>query len=273
MPGVPEHHPQRRAPLLVLHRGGRAAGGELSERSRRRFARSSRRAVAAHAARDPRGASGRLRRRAELRRIADIDARDARARDACISGSRTTDGAVVSTLRLLDEGDGTHRIGRVATAPSSRGRGYSSALMRRAIELSGPPIVLSAQAYLVDWYARLRVRGMRRALDRGRHRARADAPRTSAGDDVDDAVDDRDHRARGAPGEQFDDPRMRERERPSTLCLGCPRIDIELGATLAVHRDRDRRSLRSGQLGVVGGPRPALMHGGRRARCGPTAPR
>ncbi len=31
-------------------------------------------------------------------------------------------------------------------------RGYSSALIRRAIEMSGPPIVLSAQAYLIDWY-------------------------------------------------------------------------------------------------------------------------
>ena len=32
-------------------------------------------------------------------------------------------------------------------------RGHASALVRRAIELSGPLVVLSAQAYLVDWYA------------------------------------------------------------------------------------------------------------------------
>lgn len=63
-------------------------------------------------------------------------------------------GRVVSTARLLDEGDRTHRIGRVATAPAFRSRGHAAALMHRAIELAGPPIVLSAQAYLVDWYAR-----------------------------------------------------------------------------------------------------------------------
>jgi len=62
-------------------------------------------------------------------------------------------GQVVSTLRLIDEGDTGHRIGRVATYPDARRRGHSSALVRRAIELSGPLIVLSAQAYLVDWYA------------------------------------------------------------------------------------------------------------------------
>jgi ElaA protein len=62
-------------------------------------------------------------------------------------------GRVVSTLRLIDEGDGGHRIGRVATHPEARRRGHSSALVRRAIELSDPLVVLSAQAYLVDWYA------------------------------------------------------------------------------------------------------------------------
>jgi ElaA protein len=62
-------------------------------------------------------------------------------------------GRVVSTLRLIDEGEGGHRIGRVATHPDSRRRGHSSALVRRAIELSGSLVVLSAQAYLVDWYA------------------------------------------------------------------------------------------------------------------------
>jgi len=64
-------------------------------------------------------------------------------------------GTVVSTLRLMEDGDGGHRIGRVATHPDARRRGYSTALMRRAIELSGPLIVLSAQAYLVEWYASL----------------------------------------------------------------------------------------------------------------------
>lgn len=82
----------------------------------------------------------------------DIDARD---RDPATVHLWIEDdgGNVVSTLRVLDEGDGSHRIGRVATAAACRARGYAAALMRRAIELSGPPIVLSAQAYLIDWYA------------------------------------------------------------------------------------------------------------------------
>lgn len=82
----------------------------------------------------------------------DIDARD--------SASQTLHlwieddwGRVVSTMRLLSEGESGHRIGRVATLAEARGRGYSGALLRRAIELAGPPITLSAQAYLVDWYA------------------------------------------------------------------------------------------------------------------------
>jgi ElaA protein len=82
----------------------------------------------------------------------DIDARDAEAETMHL-WVEDEGGRVVSTLRLLSEGDAGRRIGRVATLPSARGRGYSSALVRRAIELSGPPIVLSAQAYLVDWYA------------------------------------------------------------------------------------------------------------------------
>jgi ElaA protein len=68
------------------------------------------------------------------------------------------DGEVVSTLRLLSETDAM-RIGRVATAPSARGRGVAAELMRRAVarcEERAPetPIVLDAQAQLELWYAR-----------------------------------------------------------------------------------------------------------------------
>ena len=83
----------------------------------------------------------------------DIDARDAEA-DTVHLWIEDGDGRVVSTLRLFDDGDAGRRIGRVATLAAARGRGYSGALLRRAIEMSDPPIVLSAQAYLVDWYAR-----------------------------------------------------------------------------------------------------------------------
>jgi ElaA protein len=83
----------------------------------------------------------------------DIDARDAEAATLHL-WIEDENGRVVSTLRLLSEGDSGHRIGRVATLAATRGRGYSAALLGRAIELAGPPIVLSAQAYLADWYAR-----------------------------------------------------------------------------------------------------------------------
>ena len=65
------------------------------------------------------------------------------------------DGAVLATLRLLIEPDGTARIGRVATSPAARGAGLAAELMERALELAaGRTVVLHAQSYLVDWYER-----------------------------------------------------------------------------------------------------------------------
>jgi ElaA protein len=61
-------------------------------------------------------------------------------------------GSIVAALRLLDEGDGTHRVGRVVTAPHARGRGLAAELTRHAIAMSDGPIVLDAQTHLVDWY-------------------------------------------------------------------------------------------------------------------------
>jgi ElaA protein len=67
-------------------------------------------------------------------------------------------GEVVATLRLLRDGDGTRRIGRVATAPPARGRGLAGMLMRRAMELCAAEdpaatLELHAQSHLADWYA------------------------------------------------------------------------------------------------------------------------
>lgn len=62
--------------------------------------------------------------------------------------------AVVATLRLLRDPDGSVRIGRVATARDARGSGLAKDLMRRALELADDaPIVLDAQTYLEEWYA------------------------------------------------------------------------------------------------------------------------
>jgi ElaA protein len=74
------------------------------------------------------------------------------------------DGDVVATLRLLvDPADGSTggateapiRIGRVATRADLRGAGLAAAVVRRALEIcEGRVVVLSAQTYLADWYAR-----------------------------------------------------------------------------------------------------------------------
>ncbi len=65
------------------------------------------------------------------------------------------DSEVLATLRLLREPDGTARIGRVATATSARGEKLAARLMQRALDLGAQDdIVLDAQSYLFDWYAR-----------------------------------------------------------------------------------------------------------------------
>jgi ElaA protein len=64
------------------------------------------------------------------------------------------DGAVLATIRVLDDGD-TRAIGRVATAASARGRGLAARLMEEGIALCGDvPVTLGAQAYLEGWYER-----------------------------------------------------------------------------------------------------------------------
>jgi ElaA protein len=138
--------------MLVLHKCCRAAGRELNQRS----------APEVHAAHldelTPRALLGILAVRQAVFVVEqqcafqDIDALDAAPRTMHL-WIEDDAGRVVSTLRLIDESDGGHRIGRVATHPDARRRGHSSALVRRAIELSGPLVVLSAQAYLVEWYA------------------------------------------------------------------------------------------------------------------------
>jgi ElaA protein len=63
------------------------------------------------------------------------------------------DGAVAATARLLPEPGGGTRIGRVVTAPASRGLGLAGRLLDHALATSDGPWVLDAQAHLADWYA------------------------------------------------------------------------------------------------------------------------
>jgi ElaA protein len=66
----------------------------------------------------------------------------------------TEGGVLVGYLRLLDDGDGAARIGRVVVAPAARGRGNADRLMRSALAETGTRAVrLDAQTGLAEWYA------------------------------------------------------------------------------------------------------------------------
>lgn len=63
------------------------------------------------------------------------------------------DDAVIGTLRVLDDGDWA-RIGRVAVAPSARGRGLAALMMDEAVAACGDrEIRLDAQTGLTGFYA------------------------------------------------------------------------------------------------------------------------
>jgi ElaA protein len=83
----------------------------------------------------------------------DLDGRDLESTAAQLWIEQGDD--VIATLRLLRDADGVHRIGRVATAGHARGRGLAAELMRAALERTGErAVVLNAQSYLAEWYAR-----------------------------------------------------------------------------------------------------------------------
>jgi len=88
----------------------------------------------------------------------ELDGRD--AEPATVHVWFEGDGAVLATIRVLDDGD-TRAIGRVATAASARGRGLAARLMEEGLVLcDGYPVTLGAQAYLEGWYERF---GFRRS--------------------------------------------------------------------------------------------------------------
>ena len=65
----------------------------------------------------------------------------------------SADGYVLGYLRLLEDADGTFRIGRVATAKDARGLGLGRKLMRAAMaEIQRAPAALAAQSHAQDFY-------------------------------------------------------------------------------------------------------------------------
>ena len=95
--------------------------------------------------------------------------------------------APLACLRLLTEGNGDRRIGRVCTSPPVRGRGWAGRLVAAALdEVGDDACVLDAQAHLTGLYGGFgfTVSGPGYDWDGVRHvpmRRRAPSPSTSAG--------------------------------------------------------------------------------------------
>lgn len=85
----------------------------------------------------------------------ELDGRDLedRARHYWLGGDGRRPEPVLGTLRLLKEPNGEHRIGRVCTARSVRGRGLGRRLMEAVLaEIGDRPCVLDAQEHLAEVY-------------------------------------------------------------------------------------------------------------------------
>jgi ElaA protein len=83
----------------------------------------------------------------------DLDGRDTEPGAIHLWAER--DGDVLAYLRLLEEPDGSVRIGRVCTRFGARGQGLSARLMEYALKMAdGRRTVLAAQAHLELWYAK-----------------------------------------------------------------------------------------------------------------------
>jgi len=64
-------------------------------------------------------------------------------------------GEVVACLRRLAEGDGSVRIGRIATRADARGQGLAARLLDAALDDVDGSVVLDAQEHLEAWYVGL----------------------------------------------------------------------------------------------------------------------
>jgi ElaA protein len=83
----------------------------------------------------------------------DVDGRDLEpgTRHIWLTGA---DAEPVAYLRVLDEPDGSARVGRVCVSPAARRRGHAGTLLTAALaEIGDRESVLSAQSYAVDLYA------------------------------------------------------------------------------------------------------------------------
>ncbi len=85
----------------------------------------------------------------------ELDGRDVEPGTEHVWWADSDEARVDAYLRVLSEPGGGHRIGRVVTRREARRRGLSTLLVRDAVQRHGhEEIVLDAQSYLVDYYAR-----------------------------------------------------------------------------------------------------------------------
>jgi ElaA protein len=82
----------------------------------------------------------------------ELDGLDARAEHVWTRGPA---GEMAAYLRVVDEGDGVTRLGRILTAPEHRGTGAGAALMRAVLADIAGPVVVGAQVQAQAFYERL----------------------------------------------------------------------------------------------------------------------
>jgi ElaA protein len=82
----------------------------------------------------------------------ELDGLDARAEHVWTRGPG---GEMAAYLRVVDEGAGVTRLGRILTAPEHRGTGAGAALMRAVLADIAGPVVVGAQVQAQAFYERL----------------------------------------------------------------------------------------------------------------------
>lgn len=64
-----------------------------------------------------------------------------------------TDRPIAAYARVLEEPEGTNRIGRVVTHPTARHRGLATQIINHILDTTDGPWVLGAMEHLAGWYA------------------------------------------------------------------------------------------------------------------------
>lgn len=82
----------------------------------------------------------------------ELDGKDVRAEHVWTRGPG---GEMAAYLRVVDEGEGTTRLGRIVTAPEHRGTGAGAALVRAVMAGIDGPVVVGAQVQAQGFYERL----------------------------------------------------------------------------------------------------------------------